>query len=163
MSQWFHPVAKGYTGMDERPVRLAGKALVWQSIQMGGEKGIFMLRILVLTRLLTPDDFGLIAIATSAMGMLLGLSNMGIVPALIQSQDTNDHHYDAVWTIGVIRAIFIAGIMVVAAPSDRVYFCRAQSYSNHPYLCSDSDYGSPCKRKSGCIKPEFALPTTGER
>jgi O-antigen/teichoic acid export membrane protein len=116
MSQWFHPVAKGYTGMDERPVRLAGKALVWQSIQMGGEKGIFMLRILVLTRLLTPDDFGLIAIATSALGMLLGLTNMGIVPALIQSQDTNDHHYDAVWTIGVIRAIFIAGIMVIAAP-----------------------------------------------
>jgi O-antigen/teichoic acid export membrane protein len=111
----------------ERPVKLAGKALIWQSIQMGGVKIIFMLRILILARLLTPDDFGLVTIATSSMGLLLGLTNLGILPALVQGQDTGEDHYDAAWTIGLIRAIFIAVILLTAAPFIATMFAEPRA------------------------------------
>jgi O-antigen/teichoic acid export membrane protein len=99
----------------DRPIKLAGKAFIWQSIQMGGVKAIFMLRILILARLLTPDDFGLVAIATSAMGLLLGLTNIGILPALVQGQDIDEDHYHVAWTFGLIRAAIISTILFFAA------------------------------------------------
>jgi O-antigen/teichoic acid export membrane protein len=113
--------------MNERPVRLAGKAVIWQSIQMGAVKGIFMLRILVLARLLTPDDFGLVTIAISAMSLLLGLTNLGIIPALVQSQETTDDHYDAAWSIGLIRAVLIAIILFFAAPLIATIFAESRA------------------------------------
>jgi O-antigen/teichoic acid export membrane protein len=111
----------------ERPVKLAGKALIWQSIQMGGVKIIFMLRILILARLLTPDDFGLVTIATSAMGLLLGLTNLGILPALVQGQDTGEEHYNAAWTLGLIRATIIAVILLTAAPFIAIIFAEPRA------------------------------------
>jgi O-antigen/teichoic acid export membrane protein len=111
----------------ERPVKLAGKAFFWQSVQMGGVKVIFMLRILILARLLTPDDFGLVTIATSAMGLLLGLTNLGILPALVQGQDTGEEHYDAAWTIGLIRAVIIGIILLTAAPFIATIFAEPRA------------------------------------
>jgi O-antigen/teichoic acid export membrane protein len=111
----------------DRPVRLAGKALIWQSIQMGGVKAIFLLRILILARLLTPDDFGLITIATSAMGLLLGLTNLGILPALVQGQEIDDDHYHVAWTIGLIRAGIISAILLIAAPLIATIFAEPRA------------------------------------
>ena len=46
---------------EHRPTRKAGTAMLWQAFQMGGVKALYMVRLLVLAILLTPDDFGLIA------------------------------------------------------------------------------------------------------
>lgn len=102
--------------MVEVPIRLAGKALAWQSVQMGGVKAIFLVRTLVLARLLSPTDFGLVAIATTAMGFLLNVSNLGMIPALVQGKEADDAHYDAAWTVGVTRAAAVTLLMLATAP-----------------------------------------------
>ncbi len=100
----------------ERPEKMAGSALIWQAVQMGGVKVIFLLRILVLARLLLPEDFGMVAIATTAMGFLLNVTNFGMIPALVQGEEDSDRHYHTAWTFGLLRSLLISGLMVLAAP-----------------------------------------------
>ena len=71
---------------------------------------------LVLVRLLAPQDFGLVAMASVAYGMLDSLSESSFQLALIQMKAPEPRHYDSVWTLGVLRGATIAVIMALCAP-----------------------------------------------
>lgn len=102
--------------IEERPMRAAGNAMVWKLVQMGGVKVIYMIRLFVLAILLTPADFGLVAIATSATGFLLGLTNVGVIPAVVQAKEMDDEKYAAAWTFDVSRSFIVAALTVIFAP-----------------------------------------------
>jgi O-antigen/teichoic acid export membrane protein len=93
-----------------------GNAIFWQTIQYGGEKIIFLIRLAVLAKLLTPYDFGLLAIASLAIDVLMRLSNFGITTALVQLEEASAEHYDSAWTLDLLRALFIALIGYIASP-----------------------------------------------
>jgi len=90
--------------------------MVWNAIQLIGNKGIFLIRMLILARLLFPEDFGLFAIATSATGFLLSITNVGLIPALVQSQDVSEKKYAAAWTFDMTRSTIIASLTIIFAP-----------------------------------------------
>lgn len=94
----------------------AGKAVFWRTIQYGGEKLIFLVRLVVLARLLTPFDFGLLAAASLAIEVFMRLSNLGMSTALVQLEEASIEHYDSAWTIDVFRAIAVALIVFFASP-----------------------------------------------
>jgi O-antigen/teichoic acid export membrane protein len=96
--------------------RNAGVALSWRSVQHVGVKLIYLARLLILARLLAPADFGLLAIAVVAVEFLMQLTNIGEIPALVQRADIERSHYDAAWTVGLLRAVGIGAIAVLAAP-----------------------------------------------
>ena len=102
--------------IEERPMRAAGNAMLWQAFQMGGVKALYMVRLLVLAILLKPADFGLIAIALAATGFLLTLTNFGLIPAAVQAETMDDDRYDAVWTFDVTRAVIISALTIIFAP-----------------------------------------------
>lgn len=102
--------------IEQRPIRAAANAMVWKLIQMGGVKVIYMIRLLVLAILLVPTDFGLVAIATSATGFLLSLTNFGLIPAVVQAENMDDEKYDAAWTFDVTRSLLVASLTIVFAP-----------------------------------------------
>jgi O-antigen/teichoic acid export membrane protein len=102
--------------MDKRPTKAAGRALIWQSIQMVGVKGVYMARLLILARLLTPEDFGLVAIAITALGFLLNLTNFGMIPALVQADKPGESSYDVVWTVNFTRSFVVSILTIAAAP-----------------------------------------------
>ncbi len=102
--------------IEQRPMRAAGNAMVWKLVQMGGVKVIYMVRLLVLALLLTPTDFGLVAIATSATGFLLGLTNVGLIPAVVQAENMDDEKYDAAWTFDMSRSFIVATLTIIFSP-----------------------------------------------
>ena len=93
-----------------------GRALFWKSVQLVGVKLIFILRLAILARLLQPDAFGLLAIALIPVDLLLNITDLGMVPALVQRQDVDKEHYDTAWSIGLYRALVIAALVLLAAP-----------------------------------------------
>jgi O-antigen/teichoic acid export membrane protein len=97
-------------------MRAAGNAMMWQAFQMGGVKVIYMIRLLALAILLTPADFGLIAIALSATGFLLNLTNFGLIPAVVQATDMDEARYDAVWTFDMARSVIVTALTIYFAP-----------------------------------------------
>jgi lipopolysaccharide exporter len=102
--------------VSERLSRRAGHAVRWRMAQLVGVNAIFLLRVLVLARILAPDDFGLLAVALVPIGVLLQASEFGMIPALIHSRSPERRHYDAAWTIGMARSLAVACLVFAAAP-----------------------------------------------
>jgi O-antigen/teichoic acid export membrane protein len=94
----------------------AGKALLWTGGGLLAGRLISFLRFLVLARLLTPEDFGLLAIAWVAIEFLLTMTDLGMVTALVQRSEVSDRHYDTAWTIGLVRALVVAVVIFAGAP-----------------------------------------------
>jgi O-antigen/teichoic acid export membrane protein len=94
----------------------AGTALLWRAVQHVGVKGIFLVRLVILARLLSPEDFGLLAICMVAIDVLMRVTDFGMIPALVQRSEADDRHYNAAWTVGIVRALTIAVVVVLAAP-----------------------------------------------
>jgi lipopolysaccharide exporter len=71
--------------------------------------------VVVLARMLSPDDFGLVAIAASVIAIIEGLSMLGIDKALIRTRDDDRELYDSAWTLAVLRGLASALVMVAIA------------------------------------------------
>jgi len=101
---------------EHRPMRAAGTAMLWQAFQMGGVKVLYMIRLLVLAILLTPADFGLVAIALAATNFLQNLTNFGLVPAVVQAESMDEAKYDAAWTFEMTRSMIVTSLTIIFAP-----------------------------------------------
>lgn len=113
--------------MIDRSFERAGMALVWKTVQHFGVKLIFLVRLLVLARLLSPDDFGLLAIASIVIDILTRITNFGMIPALVQRAEADDKHYNIAWTVGILRALLIAGVTILAAPLIAQFFAEPRA------------------------------------
>jgi lipopolysaccharide exporter len=58
---------------------------------------------IVLARILTPGDFGIVAISASFMAVLSGFFDIPTGAALIQLQDANDDDYSTAWTLSILK------------------------------------------------------------
>jgi O-antigen/teichoic acid export membrane protein len=101
------------SGNDEKH---AGRALLWKGAQLGSTKLVYLLGTLLLGRLLTPNDFGLVAIATVAITTVMFATETGMTNALVQSTRRDHEHYDVAWTIGLLRGLLVCGVLYLAAP-----------------------------------------------
>ncbi len=94
----------------------AGGALILKAIQMGATKLLYLLGTLVLGRLLTPADFGLVAIATVAVVTVMTATDTGMTTALVQADHPSAAHYDIAWTISLLRGVLVSAALAVSAP-----------------------------------------------
>lgn len=113
--------------MSKQMTQQAGSAMFWKAFQMGGVKIIFLARTLILARLLLPDDFGLLAISLIAVDFLMSITNMGMIPALVQQPQPDEHQYDTAWTVGLTRALIIASVVLLAAPLAATLFSEPRA------------------------------------
>lgn len=90
--------------------------MFWKSFQLGSVKVIFLARTLVLARLLLPEDFGLLALSLIAFDFLTSVTNLGMIPALVQYLDPDERQYNVAWSINITRAILISTTVFLAAP-----------------------------------------------
>ena len=109
--------------------RRAGTALAWRAFQLAAVKGLFLLRTLILARLLAPDDFGLFAIASMALLVLLTLTELWMAPALVQYPRVDETHYDSAWTVNMLRALCVSAVLIVAAPVIAALFAEPRATS----------------------------------
>ncbi len=70
---------------------------------------------LILARLLVPQDFGLVALATAFTSALDGLLELGFDLNLIQKQSATRERYDTAWTLSVIRGVLVAVVLCAGA------------------------------------------------
>ena len=69
-----------------------------------------------LARLLTPREFGLVAMVTVFSGFASLFNDLGFGPALIQRQVIEERHYCSVFWLNVLFGIILAGILAGASP-----------------------------------------------
>jgi len=78
--------------------------------------------MLVLARLLTPEDFGLVAIATVVFAVITSFTELSSAAALIQHADPQREHYDTAWTLNILRALLVCATLgFLAHPAVAIY------------------------------------------
>lgn len=86
------------------------------------DKSIGLISTLILVRLLTPSDFGLVAMAMAVVALLELMGAFGFDSALIQRQNTERKHYDTAWTFNIIFSISIAALLAVMAEPAAAFY-----------------------------------------
>lgn len=71
--------------------------------------------IVVLARLLTPEDFGLVAIAGSILSIVQSCTELSLSSALIHKDRVEKSHIDTAWTISLVRSVALCLLFVVLA------------------------------------------------
>ena len=80
-------------------------------ILRSGEKILNFIKLVVLAHLLTPYDFGIVAVALVLSTALDAFSQTGFTEALIQKKEGSQASYDCAWTVLLLRGILLAAVM----------------------------------------------------
>lgn len=94
-----------------RTAKGAGWAIFWRL----ANRALGLASTLVLVRLLSPADFGVVTLAMSFAEGLLTLGELGIESAIIRDDMPDRVLYDTGFTINVLRGLGVAGIILVIA------------------------------------------------
>jgi lipopolysaccharide exporter len=96
--------------------RQAARAVPWTLISYAANKAVTVLTTIVLARLLTPRDFGLVAIATLIVGVVALFSRAGLGNALILRQEQDRLALATAFSIMLALGVAGAAICALAAP-----------------------------------------------
>lgn len=113
-----------------RDTSRTGKGLTYETISgllwMFSGKGVrAVLRIVVLiilARLLSPHEFGLLGAALVVFGFATLLSQLGMQPALVQRPILEERHLRTAFTASILFALLLAAVIAVCAPWIAAFF-----------------------------------------
>ena len=91
------------------------KGVAWIGAASVLVNSLGIISTILLARLLMPADFGLIAIATAVIAILGAISEFSVYQALVQLDAPEREHYDTAWTLNVLRAAVVAGLIALLA------------------------------------------------
>lgn len=93
-------------GLLEKTTRGVG----WSALGSWGGQAVNFVVFMVLARLLTPEMFGVVAIANVFVGLVRVLVDQGFADAIVQRNELEDEHLDtAFWTNMALGSLLCAG------------------------------------------------------
>jgi O-antigen/teichoic acid export membrane protein len=95
--------------------RKMAKGAAWMVLFKLLERTVGLVSTLVLARLLVPEDFGVVAMATSVIALVDIINGFSFDIALIQKQDTEERHYHTAWTLNLLTQTAMALAMIALA------------------------------------------------
>lgn len=104
--------------MDERAVR----GVPWTLLSYGVNRGVLVLTTVGLARILHPDDYGLVALATVALSFLALVKDLGLGGTLIVRGDLDADARGTVLTMMVVSGLLLALVATACAPLLAAFF-----------------------------------------
>jgi len=95
---------------------------LWMFSSSGAQAILRIVFSSVLARLLTPSDFGIVTIATMITGITEMFVQMGIGPAIVQSQNITDDHINSGFTFSILTGLGITFIFLLVNPLIASFF-----------------------------------------
>jgi O-antigen/teichoic acid export membrane protein len=95
---------------------------VWMLAARWAMRMIGLVSTMILARVLAPEDFGLVAMAMLAYGLLETISYAGVDLALQRSTASSREDFDTAWTVQILQGCFIAVLLIAASPWIASYF-----------------------------------------
>jgi len=92
------------------------KGVKWASVSQLGRQIIQYTTTVILAALLTPSDFGLMAMAIVIVGFLEIFKDLGTAAAIIQNQNLSDESLSSIFWVNVGFGALVAFIVFLAAP-----------------------------------------------
>lgn len=114
----------------------------WTFVSFGATKVLSLLTTIVLARLLSPADFGLMAIALLAFGALGLFQDLGLGATLVLRQDFEEKALGTILTLLMITAVTVAVIVSALAPLAATFFDEPRLTTLLPVLSTTSVFSS---------------------
>lgn len=95
---------------------------VWKTLETFSAKGISMLVSIVLSRILMPEDYGVLTMTAVFTGLSDILIDGGFSTALIRKKDVDEYDYCAVFSISSLMALILYVILYFSAPYVADYY-----------------------------------------
>jgi len=93
------------------------KSGIWATLTNISGRLLQVLMLIVLARVLTPAQFGLMGIALLLRSVCKRFTDIGINAALIRKKERNiDGYLNTTWLLEIARGLLILGVLVLAAP-----------------------------------------------
>lgn len=114
----------GITGREVKSVAVRGAGFAFgsqwirQVIGLGGT--------VVLARLLTPSDFGLVAMVTAVTGMLEMYKDLGLSAATVQAPRLDEDHVNGLFWINTGLTVLIVAVLMAMAPALAKFYGRSE-------------------------------------
>lgn len=105
------------------------RGAVWMMTARVTDRLIGLASTLILARVLTPADFGLVAMAMAVIGLIELATAFGFEIALVRMAQPTRAQYDTVWTLNVLFGVGCATATAIAA-------APAAAFYNEPRLAS---------------------------
>ena len=100
--------------------------MAWSAWGSGATGALKVLVLVLLTRLLSPADFGIVGAALIVIGFSLAFSQLGMGPALIQRPALEDRHISTAFYASTGFGILVAVLVWILAPNIAAFFHMTQ-------------------------------------
>lgn len=102
------------------------KGVGWSAVDNVTSHAVTFLVGIVLARLLTPDDYGLIGIVTIFTLVSQALINAGFTSALIRKKDATDDDYNTAFIVNLGMSLVLYAIIYFSSPAIADFFRRQE-------------------------------------
>lgn len=102
------------------------KGTFWSAADAFLGQGVTFIVGLVLARLLSPVEYGLIGICTIFIIVLTGIVDSGFSNALIRKKDTTNEDYNTMFITNMVVSVVLFGLLFVCSPLIANFFAREQ-------------------------------------
>lgn len=102
--------------------KTAAIGISWVSAFRASSRIITFIRVIILARLLSPEQFGVFGIASLVLALLEVITETGINIFLIQEKKDIKFYVNDAWLVSIIRGILISIIIVVSSPFVVMFF-----------------------------------------
>ena len=90
--------------------------IAWSVLTQVGTVGISFLTTFVLARLLSPDEFGLLGMATVFTGVIAVFRNLGLGASIVQDREISPEQLSGIFWLNGGVSVFLALITIASAP-----------------------------------------------
>jgi PST family polysaccharide transporter len=139
------------------------KGIVWSVIQKWGREAISFLILMVLTRLLAPEAFGLVALAsvfTAFVGIFL---DQGFSAAIVQRADLKPEHLDTAFWISVLIGILLTGGSIAVSGLVATFFQEPRLASVLSWLSISFIFGGLSSTQMAILQRQLAFKSLAVR
>lgn len=105
------------------------KGVGWSAADAFLGHGVLLLVGIVLARLLSPEEYGLIGIVTIFTTVMKGIMDSGFSSALIRKKDITNEDYNTLFLFNFVVSVALYALLFVGAPWIAYFFERPQLLS----------------------------------
>lgn len=102
--------------------RVAINGVIWSAAERFSVQGIQFVISVILARLLSPSDFGLIALMLIVINILQTINESGFGVALLQKKERDELDFSTVFILNTLLGLFLYVILFVTAPLIASFF-----------------------------------------
>ncbi|WP_409029142.1 lipopolysaccharide biosynthesis protein [Gracilimonas sediminicola] len=104
----------------------ASKGVLWVAVERFGQQILQAVIFIILARLLTPEDFGLIAMLMIFFAIAQSFIDSGMGQALIREKEITDQDRSTVFWFNLLLSVAFYGLLYIGAPWIAEFYSRPE-------------------------------------